>query len=297
MSSFLDHLKESSSSGAGSTSNIPVNDQQKSTVLHHARNIHHHRTMQEKVLDLIINAVDLPSHSNADPARPAASDATLFKQALTLFQPKDVDDMVLERNIYEKCGYALCPRSNLKQNGVLRDQIFRKMKQERSFRLTTKEELEKWCSAECAERALFVRLQLGTEPAWLRTNHVEDIMLLEESGKPAAAEDLVSTMQDLALKETPRVDLASSLQTLAVNQSKKDDIQDRMQALSLERGKNDGTDINPVTVTGIKEKNPSSTPSVPQKTCFGNNTVEGYKPKNVRFGPQFDSESNRKTMR
>ena len=290
MNSFLDCLKEDSPSSSDNTNNIQVNDRQKSTALHYVRNIQYQKSMQERVLDLIVNTVDLPSHSNADPGRPLASDAALFKRALTLFQPKDVDDIILERNIYEKCGYALCPKPNLKQNRDLSDRTFRSMKQGRKFRLNTKEELDKWCSVECAERALFVRLQLGAEPAWLRSTPIEDVRLLEESGQKAATEVLVSTMQDLALKEPPPVDLATSLQSLALDQTRKNAIQDRIHALSIERGKNPSTEVDSVTATGIKERETFESPSAPSVPHHASDSVEGHQPRNLRLGRQAESK-------
>jgi RNA polymerase II-associated protein 2 len=288
MASFLDCLKNDDPSSSDGTPQ--VNEQQKSTALRYARNIQYHKSMKEKVLDLIINTVDLPSLPNADPSRPSVSDATLFQRALCLFQPKDFEDMILERNIYEKCGYALCPRPNLKQDRMLRDQTFRGMKEGRKYRLTTKEELDKWCSVECAESAVFVRLQLATEPAWLRSTPVEEVILLDESGKVAAAEDVTSSMQDLELGGSRRIDLASSLQNLAIDQSKKGAAQARMQELSMERGANDRGGMNDVIMTGIKEKDGSSTPSAPPLSREGNDMVEGYKPRNVHIGRQSDKE-------
>ncbi len=281
MTSFLDYLKVDSPSSSNNPSNVPVSDQQKSTALHHARNVQYQKSMQERVLDLIVATVDLPSYSTADPRRPLASDAALFKRALTLFQPKDVDDVTLERNIYDKCGYALCPKPNLKQDRDLRDRIFRNMKQGRKFRLHTKEELDKWCSVECAERAVFVRLQLGTEPAWLRSTPVEDVRLLEESGQKAATNDLVSTTQDLTLKDPLPVGLATSLQSLALDQTRKDAIQDRTRILSIERGKNRSDGVESVTITGIKEREAFEKPSAPSVPHYASNLVEGYQPRNL----------------
>ncbi|ERF69636.1 hypothetical protein EPUS_03628 [Endocarpon pusillum Z07020] len=290
MTSFLDCLKADSPSSSDNTNKVQVNDRQRSTALNYARNIQYHKSMQERVLDLIVNTVDLPSHSNADPARPLASDAALFKRALTLFQPKDYDDIILERNIYEKCGYALCPKPNLKQDRDLRDRTFRSMKQGCKFRLNTKEELDKWCSLECAERALFVRLQLRAEPAWLRSTPTEDVRLLEESGQKAATEDLVGTMQGLALEEPLDVDLATSLQSLALDQAKKNVIQDRIHALSIERDKNRSTEVASVTATGIKEKETFENPSAPSVPHHASDSVEGYQPRNLRLGQQAESK-------
>ncbi|KAF7511514.1 hypothetical protein GJ744_004102 [Endocarpon pusillum] len=290
MNSFLDCLKADSPSSSDDTSKVQVNDRQKSTALHYARNIQYQKSMQERVLDLIVNTVDLPSHSNADPGRPLASDAALFKRALTLFQPKDYDDIILERNIYEKCGYALCPRPNLKQDRHLSDRTFRSMKQGCKFRLNTKEELDKWCSVECAERAVFVRLQLGAEPAWLRSTPVEDVRLLEESGQKTATEDLVGTMQDLAIKEPLRVDLATSLQSLALDQARKHAIQDRIHALSMERDNNRSTEVDSVTATAIKERETFENPSAPSVPHHANDSVEGYQSRNLRLDQQAESK-------
>jgi RNA polymerase II-associated protein 2 len=294
MTSFLDYLKEDDPVSSDGSPEIQVNDQQKSTALQYARSIQYQKSMKERVLDLIINTVDLPSLLNADPGRPSASDATLFRRALSLFQPQDFDDMILERNIYEKCGYALCVQPNLKQDRVLRDQVFRRMKEGRKYRLTTKEELDKWCSVECAERAIFVRLQLAIEPAWLRSTPLEEIILLDESGKGVVEEGLASTMQDLGLTERHRIDLASSLQNLAIDQSKKGDTQARMQELSMERGAGDRGDINEVIMAGIMERDGYLTPSAPQSSREGNDLVEGYKPRNVHLGRQSVSEQHGK---
>lgn len=277
MSSFLDCLEGAGSSASDKSHSFPVNDQQRSNALHHARNIQFQKSMQDRVLDLLVNTVDLPSDPEADPARPSASDATLFKQALTLFQPKEFDDMILERNIYEKCAYALCAGPNLKQNREKRDRMFRTMKDARKFQLNKREDLEKWCSVDCAERALFVRLQLGTEPAWLRSTPVEDITLLEESREEAVAQ----AMQELTLEQSQGVNLASSLQKLALDQSKKSAFEDRMQALSLERGANNDRDKYPLIVTGVKERDALAAPSAPQRSSNGNDLVEGYKPNNA----------------
>lgn len=290
MNSFLDCLNADSPSSSDNTNKVQVNDRQKSTALHYARNIQYQRSTQERVLDLIVNTIDLPSHSNADPGRPLASDAALFKRALTLFQPKDYDDIILERNIYEKCGYALCPKPNLKQDRDLSDRTFRSMKQGCKFRLNTKEELDKWCSVECAERALFVRLQLGAEPAWLRSTPLEDVRLLEESGRKAATEDLASNMQGLALKEPLRVDLATSLQSLTLDQARKNAIQDRSHALSIERNNNRSTEVDSVTATGIKERETFENPSAPSVSHHASDTVEGYQPRNLRLAQQADSK-------
>lgn len=285
MKSFLDCTDVENPHTSDSTPDIRINDQQRSAALQYARSIQYQKSMQEKVLDLIVSTVDLPSNPIINPARPSASDVTLFKHALGLFQANDLDDMILERNIYEKCGYALCSRPNLKQNEKLRDSVFQCMKI-RSFNLNTKEELEKWCSLECAERAWYVRLQLGIEPAWLRSIPVKEVELLEESGRKAESREFVSTGQDRT----------SSSHTLASNQSEKVAIEDRMQALSTQCGDKDSSDMSEVVLAGVKEKDTTSTPQAPRKSSHGNDTVEGYKPMRLHFGRGSNGKSEGGTL-
>jgi len=254
----------------GSTSN----ERQHITVLHHARTIEDRKRTQNRITDLIIEAFDLPQNPSADPAHPEPSDAHLFRQCLKLFQPSDFDDLVYERNVDNRCGYALCPRPNLK---VASGEIVWNGKTGKDFKLVPKEDLEKWCSKECGERALFVKGQLGQEPAWLRETPVEDIRFLDEvqelrgvrHPQSSATIDIVDSMQSLTLE---------SDSTRAAT----DDISERMHALALERG-DFPTDDLPLQVSIIEKSGGSSQSKPPTLHWDHEGLVEGHRPRRVHF--------------
>ncbi len=157
----------------------------RATALRHAVDIEERKKLQARVVDLVVQAFDLPSRPDADPAHPSGLDASLFKQCLGLFQASDLDDLIYERNVDNRCGYGLCPRPNRKlaHNG---QKVWNK-KGGKEFKLVDKAELEKWCSIDCQERTVFARAQLGTDPAWLREVQAVDIKLLDEVGADSLA--------------------------------------------------------------------------------------------------------------
>lgn len=167
-----------------STTAASQNDREqriRNTALRHAQEIESRKRLQAKIADLVVSAFDLPSSSTADPASPLASDATLFKQCLAVFRPSDLDDLIYERNVDDRCGYALCPRPNEKLANA--GQKVWNQKGGKDFRLLDKADLEKFCSTACRERTAFVRAQLRTEPAWLRPDvqiAANDLKLLDE---------------------------------------------------------------------------------------------------------------------
>jgi len=155
-------------------------DRIRATALRQATDIEDRKRLRARIADLVIEAFDLPSKPDADPAKPLPTDASLFRHCLSLFQPSDLDDLVYERNVDNRCGYALCPKPNLKlAHGG--EKVWNR-KTGKDFKLVDRVELEKWCSRPCQERNAFVRAQLETEPAWLRVVRAVDIKLLDEVG-------------------------------------------------------------------------------------------------------------------
>jgi RNA polymerase II-associated protein 2 len=136
------------------------------------------KTLKSRILDLVLEAYDLPSEPIASPDKASLSDVQCFRNCLSLFQPSDFDDLVRERNIDDRCGYALCSKANKK---VARggNKVWNH-KTGQDFRVVDRSELEKWCSDKCGARGGFVRAQLSTEPAWLRGSNNEDVRLLDE---------------------------------------------------------------------------------------------------------------------
>lgn len=230
--------------------------QLRATALRHAESIEEKKRLRARITDLVLETFELPSSSSADPSHPTAADAALFKQALMLFQPSDFDDLVYERNVDDRCGFALCPRPNAKVRGG--GEVVWNRQGGKNFKLVAKAELERWCSPGCGERAMFVRAQLGTEPAWLRETPVERIEFLDQvkarrQGRPTSIDQSVE-----------EVTLAS-----------------RLSELSLERGELQvhHADQNESIAEKSKADHEATTP-VPDPR--GSDLVEAYQTQNAR---------------
>jgi hypothetical protein len=229
----------------------------RATVLRQARDIEDRKKLQARIADLVIEAFDLPSRPDADPSEPQPSDATLFKQCLSLFQTSDLDDLIAERNIDNRCGYALCPKPNKRVNRG-GSKVWNG-KAGKDFELVNRAEMEKWCSLRCQERTAFARIQLGTEPAWLRDVRAVNIKLLDEAG-----------FGDLALADAFKVipgPLSASYrmltitETLSLGQDHGDEIARQLKALALERGES-GLEADTNT-SAIIERSSDSIPPPP----------------------------------
>ncbi|OAL39386.1 hypothetical protein AYO20_01256 [Fonsecaea nubica] len=255
-------------------------DRIRSTALRHARDIEERKKLQARIADLVVEAFDLPSRPDADPAKPQPSDAALFRHCLGLFQTSDFDDLVYERNVDNRCGYALCPRPNLKLTHG--GQKVWNQKGGKDFKLVDKSELERWCSKACQERAAFVRAQLGTEPAWLRTGQNIDIRLLDEVDSESLADPFKVTATEILQTSSSGVMFAKFLQGLSLAEAPDAEIAERMQALALERGElkvNAGD-----SVVDLIERNSDVIPSAPAlKGHQPQNTIEGHQARKVRF--------------
>lgn len=138
-------------------------------------------------MDRILELVTLPSSPSADPTSPSTADVAALKVALVPFQPSDYDNLILERNIEGRCGYALCPRERRKEDHKANFRILWGPKsggRGREMKIVPKEKLEMWCSDDCAKRAMYVRVQLADEPVWERradNTRAKEITLLEET--------------------------------------------------------------------------------------------------------------------
>ncbi|KAL2429919.1 hypothetical protein ABEF95_013100 [Exophiala dermatitidis] len=244
---------------AGQTSKDDSASRIRATALRHALDIQEKKKLQTRITDLVIEAFDLPSSPDADPARPRPSDVALFKECLGLFQASDLDDLIYERNVDNRCGYALCPKPNQKLahdakkvwNG----------KGGKDFALVDKAELERWCSKACRDRTTFVRAQLGTEPAWLRDVKQVDIKLLEEFSPDS---------------------LSESFQALSVSKGTDESLAEKLQALAIEREElNISENQEPVDIV---EKSSDRIPDAPRLKTQ-RDAVEGHRPRKARVAP------------
>lgn len=259
--------------------------------LHHAHQIQAQKDTEALILDRILDLVGFPRSSPAaDPASPAPDDAAAFKSALRPFQPADYDNLIRERNIEGLCGYCLCPREHRKDEGPAAPTGYRIVwgppgsgpgGRGRDMNIVPREKLEMWCSGECAERAMYIRVQLAEEPVWERQAddaRAKDILLLEEGraaklarkeGKEAAAGsgDLASGVVD----DLKRLDLHGS--------------DPRSNALALERGDSSPSQPGRVDVHVREKENVNRgsvrSPEIRQEDR-GGGSIEGYVPKERR---------------
>ena len=276
-----------------------VDDRYRSAAMKHAKNLEHQKSTRNGVLDLIVNIVDLPTKPDSDPAHPLASDASLFKRGLHLFQYSDFDDVVLERNIYDKCGYGLCSRQNVKVGGNAQNRVIWGKRTGPAFTIVPKADLEKWCSKECEERALFVRGHLGKEPAWMRETPAKDIKLLDEVHQGNVAGDLANSMSALDIESsTPVVPaIANDLRKLALERNVKHkerrDVAERLKILSLERGHPPETTRLEVGMEIVEKTNAQSASRPPQQTHNDAGVIEGYRPRKFDVAGESDNEGER----
>lgn len=231
-------------------------DRLRATAVQQARILEDQKRIRDQVTDLIIECYDFPSQPNASPIEPVPTDVKSFGTALSLFQPSDFDELVSERNIDDRCGYALCPNPNQKAPGG-GNKVWNR-KGGKDFKLLDKAEFERWCSRACRIRGEFVRGQLSTEPAWVRD----------------VSETKVRLLDDLQHEN----DLAAALRELSMEDSAKADLESRLKALSLEHGDNGKASARELDIV---EKEITESPQPPQPSDHDN--VEGHSVRQVRF--------------
>jgi hypothetical protein len=167
------------------------NPQHLAIALHHANQIQAQKDAEAFILDRILELIELPSSPSANAAAPSPADVAALKAALVPFQPTDLDNLVLERNIEGRCGYTLCPHKNRKEDSNAKFRIVWGPKggadhgsRGREMKIVSREKLEMWCSEACAERAMYLRLQLVEDPVWERRagdGATKQVTLLEEA--------------------------------------------------------------------------------------------------------------------
>ncbi|KAI5777771.1 Rtr1/RPAP2 family-domain-containing protein [Geopyxis carbonaria] len=146
--------------------------------LAHASNLQIRKALEASVLSNLEALLDLPTTTTPLPtiattmartgihpaSRPCADDVAALKFRLRHFSPADYDDLLEERTINAQCGYALCP---LPPRALPRG-TGRVVAVDAARRFVERRKMERFCTPECARRALWLRVQLPTEPAWAR---------------------------------------------------------------------------------------------------------------------------------
>ncbi len=172
-------LESDGASTVARTYNLPsTRDRNRDNAIHHATMIQERKDIELQILTSIETLIDLPSSQSADPAHPNATEASHFTTLLKFFQPSDYDSLIQERNINGKCGFALCPRPRRLENTKASFRIIRK----KGLQIIPRAQLEQFCSEDCAKRALYVKVQLDDQPAWMRApRHNVQPVLFDES--------------------------------------------------------------------------------------------------------------------
>lgn len=254
----------------------PVNQRHLDVALHHASILEQRKAVEAQVLDSIMTLMEYPPSPDADPKRPSATDARAFADAVAAFQPADYDALIEERNIADKCGYALCPRPKMRARSTARKQF---VDTDKGVEIVDRKVLEVWCSDDCAKRALYVKVQLNEEPAWLRTGaYGEKIDLMVDNAHALRTALPVRTKQaapaPAATQEEDDLDAAWA----ALDNAKSE--------LALERGEKPGAVSkanNSLVQDTIKEHESSHAPPQPPSLPAGSTmAIEGHIPRHNR---------------
>lgn len=193
-------------------------DRDREVALYHANLLQHRKDIELEILLSTETLIDYPlATAPYNASNPSPKDAYQFKMLLRPFQPSDYDALILERNINDRCGYALCSNKKSTDGAAGKYRLVGKHGKAKDFRVVEKSEVEKWCSETCARRALYVRVQLSESPAWERETSGADVDLLDEP-KPE---------KDPVAEEVSKIETDSN-----ETESKKQDAAD----LALERG-------------------------------------------------------------
>lgn len=230
--------------------------------IQHARFLQHRKDLEAEILDSVILLSEFPLVRDApyNAANPAPSDTASFKMHIRLFQPSDYDDLIVERNVNELCGYTLCgkPKKHAAAGG--------KWKLTTAGDIIKREDYEKWCSQKCARRAMYVKVQLNETAAWERAG-IPDIHidLLEEEETQTEADIAAKRLADLRL-EDQRKEAADAA------------------ALATERGQKSVLYAHKKLEIRLKEKTPTAPSpdamSIDEAKGSGDHmVVEGYTPK------------------
>ncbi|KAK3939843.1 hypothetical protein QBC46DRAFT_314906 [Diplogelasinospora grovesii] len=111
-------------------------------------------------------------------ANPAPEDVREFVTAVAEFQPGEYSDLIEERNCLGNCGYTLCPRPKRNYHGEFK--IL-------SSGIAKVEDVNKWCSDECALRALYIKVQLDNPSYTTRVTDGKLVAKIELRGEEKAA--------------------------------------------------------------------------------------------------------------
>lgn len=227
--------------------------------LEHANILQNRKALEAQILESLIILSEYPLERTPphSAANPAPSDIADFKAHVRLFQPSDYDDLIIERNVNELCGYSLCGRPR-RQMGAGGDWKIT------GGNIVKRKDLEMWCSQQCARRALYVKVQLNETAAWERAGipDIEIDLLDEDKSAETEADRTARKLGELKLEDQ--------------RQAAKDTA-----SLAMERGQPKAMLQDKVKVTLMEKETGTPKPSPGASEVYEDDhlVVEGYKSK------------------
>lgn len=215
---------------------------------------------------------ELPSDPSRPASSPSAADAHTFLSAARQFQPGEYLDLIEERTILGRCGYALCGRPRRTLRGT-----FKLSARLAGGGIARTEELNKWCSDECARRALYIKVQLDN-PSHVRGEDGRFEVVLELLGGADEAEGEGSDKGPATRVDAEdQRQLALAMAQLEIDKSKRQ--KQAAAALAAERGEEGFLGQQGRVEVTIREKATTDEPAIPPSlNDCAHETVEGYRP-------------------
>lgn len=190
-------------------------ERNRQTALQHAQILKARKEVELDILSAIEELLDYPfAGPPHDASNPSEEDAKNFKNLLKPFQPSDYDALIVERNISENCGYALCAKPRVKDPLGGKYRIIGTRGKAKDFKVVERGELEKWCSDACARRALYIRVQLSECPAWER-NVAQSFVKIDLLDEPKSL-DIVGGMEKMNIDDQAAPGAQQNRQNLAL---------------------------------------------------------------------------------
>ncbi|KAK4110339.1 hypothetical protein N656DRAFT_830954 [Canariomyces notabilis] len=230
-------------------------------------------------LETIELLTQLPTSPNPPPAsHPSPTDRATLLTHLPRFQPREYLDLIEERTILGKCGYVLCgrPRRDLRSRFKIST---------RTGNIARTEDLNKWCSDECARRGMYIKVQLDN-PSFVRGEggrsevRVELLVDDEEGGQGIGVTQRGSARGATEDQEQ----LARDMARLAIDRAKKQQKQKQKQGqanalLAAERGEGGFLGQDGRVEVTIREKATTDEQVVPpsREDDAAHLMLEGYK--------------------
>jgi hypothetical protein len=225
--------------------------------------IQHQKDVENQIFESLEALIDYPLSANGTAADPSVSDVEGFRILIASFRPRDFDELIKERNLADKCGYVFCPRGPRVDNTKGKSRILGKSSIQ-NFKIVDTDKIARWCSDDCAFRAVHIKLQLIEEPAWLRA----------ESSSP----QIIPLTGDITTASTQ---VPTKKPNTDVEQLRKD-----LDILALERGDKVSSHRPGLISSTIIEKASVEAPSPPSISEtydeIAHGMVEGYQPQTGR---------------